>query len=97
MNRSSSNQVIILPGSLTAPGLAFAGDQNTGIYQASADTFSIVINGVVVATFSSSALQLNVALDNTTTGVSDADIISGFTALKDNFDAGTTLLGTLGF
>lgn len=38
-------------GSAAAPGIAFAGDTNTGIYWISADKFAIVVNGAAVMTF----------------------------------------------
>ena len=38
-------------GSVSAPGISFSGDSNTGIYWISADKFAVVVNGAAVMTF----------------------------------------------
>lgn len=43
--------LIAAVGSVGSPGIAFAGDTNTGLYWISADKFAVVIGGVAVMTF----------------------------------------------
>lgn len=97
MIRENSNQALILPGTTSAPGLAFHGNQNTGIFQSDKNKLSIVINGVEIAEFAGSSITFNTAFSNSTSGVNDADILNGFTTLSNNFAAGVTLLNGLGF
>jgi hypothetical protein len=43
---SSGSQLFLDPGSASAPGLAFLGDPNMGIYHPAADTLAIVTGGL---------------------------------------------------
>jgi hypothetical protein len=45
-------------GSAAAPSITFSGDTNTGIFHNSADTFSLVSNGVAVSTVSPTGLGI---------------------------------------
>lgn len=57
-----TGQLVSAVGAIGAPGIAFAGDLNTGMYWISADKFAIVLGGVAVATFdaaTTSYLTLN--------------------------------------
>lgn len=48
----------LFAGTLTAPGLTFDGDTNTGIYRSGADTFVFVAGGVAQATISTAGLAV---------------------------------------
>lgn len=57
-----TGQLPAASGTLSAPGIAFNGDLNTGLYRSGADTFVLVCGGVAIATLSTSGLAINVAL-----------------------------------
>jgi hypothetical protein len=60
--------VVTVPlGSVSAPGIAFTGDSNTGIYSSTADNVSLVTGGAARATASSTGLAVTGALTASST------------------------------
>lgn len=57
IERGSAAQVFALDGSSAAPSISFASDPDTGFYWVGANTFSAVVGGSLVATFSSGGIR----------------------------------------
>ena len=80
----AGESIKIANGALTTPSLAFQSDQNTGIYSVAADTLGIAAGNSLIATFSTTGLQLTAPLlssDGTSTAPSiafSADTNTGF-------------------
>ena len=61
-------------GSVSAPGLTFSADPDTGFYRSAADSIGVASGGANVATFDSSGLTVDaVTLDNTGLHILDSD------------------------
>lgn len=78
-------QFQVSDGSVSAPGLAFSSDTNTGLWRAGGDTLSIVAGGASVATFANGTISLGNALgyilDLGAVGISSSATGGGATAL----------------
>lgn len=90
-------------GTVSAPGIAFSSDTNSGIYRVSDGVYSLVSNGVVVATINGTTFQTsgNVTLGDATT---DSAKISGYLGIGGNaatstaaYVRNTALVGTSQF
>jgi hypothetical protein len=97
MIRTNSNQELLQPGSTSAPGLAFAGDQTTGLYSPSKGEIEILIKKTPIASFNNEiqlhttttfhALDKSTGLNSTITDQIIADSINDLiTALHTGQD-----------
>ena len=90
MMSTNSNQVLIFPGTADAPGLAFVGDPRTGVFGSKTiqdiTSMNLTIGGNVIASFSPTSVEFFVPF--TSTVAPEADIIDGFTRLKNEFLTG---------
>lgn len=78
----------IAVGSLTSPGLTFSGDTNTGIYQASVDTFTFVTGGIASATIGSDQVftfAKGITLSSGSVATFTSNTFSFDTTAKTNF------------
>lgn len=64
-------------GTLAAPGLRFAADEDSGIARTAANTLALVAGGVARALLSSTALQVNVPITGAAAVSSDSDVTAG--------------------
>lgn len=90
-----TGQVSVPLGSAAAPGLAFSGDSDTGIYQAaaSANSLSVALQGTIAATFQTGG-HLNILGQYRIGGVQIAasDLSNGVTGTGANALAGSPAL-----
>lgn len=78
-------------GSVSAPGLSFTGDTNTGFYSRTADTANIATGGVLAAEFGASWILAAVPEDSRTNSVDVAGIIRSTTSGTPDAGIGTGL------
>jgi microcystin-dependent protein len=71
-----TGQLPAFSGTLGAPGYSFNGDSDTGIYRSGANAFVFVCGGTAIATLSTTAFTMNVALA-ADTGIAVTAKVSG--------------------
>ena len=84
-------------GIMSAPGIAFASDKQTGFYRTGLGQFSWVSNGVVQGAFGTSGLNLSGALavlGNTT--LNNLSLLGTLNTVNATFTGAVTVSGTIG-